>query len=460
MSGSPANLPFGQRNGGGLPPAGSGGGGTVASRPTNPYHVVLACFLGWTVDAFDFFILIFVVGDVAKTFGVGITDITWAITLTLALRVVGAAIFGWAADRWGRRPVLIANVLIFSVLGAASGLAPTLGIFLLFRALYGVAMGGEWGVGASLTMESVPAHWRGLVSGILQSGYSFGYLLAALLYGLFYESLGWRGMFVVTLIPALLVLYVRRVVPESPDWERRQRLARQPGTGAGLSMLGALRQHGRLVGYAILLMTAAAFFSHGTQDLYPVFLRVQHGLSVHEVATVAVIYNIGAILGCLAGGTLSQLWGRRRQLMIATICAVVLVFFWSTASGVVTLAATAFLMQFLVQCTFGVVPAHLNEISPPEIRGTFPGFVYQFGNMLAAANATIQSALADSFGGNYGLALGITVGIGAVVFCLMAAIGREARHVEMSGGPDAAPPGAEPDETGRAGPHGVMARAS
>ena len=322
-------------------------------------------------------------------------------------------------------------------------------------------------VGASLTMESIPAHWRGLVSGILQSGYSFGYLLAALLYGLFYESLGWRGMFLVTLIPAVLVLYVRRVVPESPDWKRRQRLGalgHQPGMPPASSvalrpsMLGALRRHGRLVGYAILLMTAAAFFSHGTQDLYPVFLRVQHGLTVHEVATVAVIYNIGAILGCLAGGTLSQLWGRRRQLMIATLCAVVLVFFWSTASGIVTLAATAFLMQFLVQCTFGVVPAHLNEISPPEIRATFPGFVYQFGNMLAAANATIQSMLADRFGGNYGMALGITVGIGAVVFCIMAAIGREARHVEMGGGPDAVLPGAEPDETGRAETLGAVAR--
>jgi MFS transporter, SHS family, lactate transporter len=330
---------------------------------TKPYHVVLACFLGWTIDAFDFFVMVFVVGDIAREFGASITTVTWAFTLTLGLRALGALIFGRLADRYGRKPALIANVLIFSLLELASGFAPTLTVFLILRTLFGVAMGGEWGIGASLTMESIPSRWRGFVSGLLQSGYSFGYLLAALLYGVGYTTLGWRGMFIVAVLPALLVLYVRRSVPESPSWSR-QRATTTAARRIGLAQ--SLRTHWKLYLYAVALMTAAATFSHGTQDLYPVFLREQHHLSVGQISTLAVVFNIGAILGCLCGGTLSQIMGRRRELMLATLLALILLPFWATASGLLTLGATAFLMQFLVQCTFGVMPAHLNEISPPE----------------------------------------------------------------------------------------------
>jgi MFS transporter, SHS family, lactate transporter len=392
------------------------------------YHVVAACFLGWTIDAFDFFILIFVVNDIAKEFQATVTTITWAITLTLGLRVVGSLIFGRLADRFGRKPALLANILIFSALEVASGFAPTLTVFLVLRALYGIAMGGEWGVGASLTMESIPPHWRGLVSGILQSGYSFGYLLAALLYGVGFSTLGWRGMFIVAAIPALLVLYIRRAVPESPGWQQGQRK-----TAGSSGQLAAIGRRWRLYLYAIVLMAAAATFSHGTQDLYPVFLRQQHGLSVHDVSVIAIIYNIGAILGCLCGGTLSQWLGRRRELVLASGLAILLMPLWAKAPSPVLLAATAFAMQFLVQCMFGTMPAHLNEISPAESRATFPGFTYQFGNMLAAGNATIQSILADRLGGDYGIALAMVAGLGAVAFCLLAALGPEAKNVVMNG---------------------------
>jgi SHS family lactate transporter-like MFS transporter len=388
-------------------------------------HVVAASFLGWSLDAFDFFLLVFVLKDIAAEFKTDISNVTLAILLTLAMRPVGAFIFGRAADRWGRRPTLMVDIMLYSVLEFASGFAPSLTVLIVLRALYGIAMGGEWGVGASLTMETIPPHARGFVSGLLQSGYPTGYFMASIVYGVLFPYIGWRGMFMVGVIPALLVLYIRRNVPESPSWSKQAAVERG-GT------LDVLKSHWRLGIYAVALMTAFNFFSHGTQDIYPTFLQVQHKFSPHVVSIIAVVYNIGAICGGILFGTLSERFGRRRCIIIAALLTLPVIPLWAFSDSPVTLAIGAFLVQFTVQGAWGVIPVHLNELSPDTARGTFPGFVYQLGNLLASVNATLQAGLAAHFGGNYGLALALVAGSVAIVIAGLTAAGSEAKGVVFS----------------------------
>ena len=387
--------------------------------------VVAASFLGWTLDAFDFFILVFVLKDVALEFGTDVKTVTVAILLTLAMRPVGALLFGLAADHFGRRPTLMVNVLLYSVIELASGFAPSLTALLVLRALYGVAMGGEWGVGASLAMETIPEKSRGIISGLLQAGYPTGYLLASIVFFALYPLIGWRGMFMVGALPALLVLYIRRHVKESPAFLARQHSSSRSG------IVHAIRGNVGLFVWAVVLMTAFNFFSHGTQDIYPTFLEVQRGLSSHTVGAIAVVYNIGAIIGGLTFGAFSERIGRRRAIVIAALIALPVIPLWVYASSAIWLAAGAFLMQFAVQGAWGVVPAHLNELSPDAVRGTFPGFTYQLGNLLASANATIQVGIAEHFGGDYAFALAAVLVVVAVAVALLAGFGAEAKGVRF-----------------------------
>lgn len=390
-------------------------------------NAFIASFLGWTLDAFDFFIMVFILRAVAAEFGTNVKAVSVAVTLTLAMRPLGALVFGWLADAFGRRPVLMADILLFSVLELASAFAPSLWSLLVLRAAFGFAMGGEWGIGASLTMETIPQSARGLASGLLQEGYAFGYLLAAVVYGLLFDVIGWRGMFMVGVLPALLVVYIRRNVEESPAWHRMQERPRRP-------LSAVLRGNVGLFVYVVLLMTAFNFFSHGTQDLYPTFLQAQRGLPTRTVSTIAIIANIGAILGGLIFGALSQRIGRRRAIVLAALLALPIIPLWGFSTSVVLLALGAFLIQIAVQGAWGVIPVHLNELSPDEVRGTFPGFAYQLGNLLASANATLQAGFAADRGGNYALALAVVAAAAAVAIALLTSVGPEAHGVEFGGG--------------------------
>ena len=491
--------------------------------------VVAAAYLGWMLDAFDFFLMVFVFRDIAAEFNTQIPAVAVAVVLTLAMRPIGAFIFGRAADRFGRRPTLAAVILCYSSLAFASGFSTSLTMLLILRALFGIAMGGEWGVGASLAMETIPPKARGLVSGILQAGYPSGYLVTSVVYGLLYSSIGWRGMFMIGIAPAALVFFILRNVNESPSWTPKPALgvdsvatlsaygrlalyaaviffAYRSGSetaaiAASVAALGAslsfairrpeywiefvaalgmifidfftftvigipvlmaviynvaavlagvfLKMHWRIGLYSVLMMTAFNFFSHGTQDLYPTFLQVQQHFSTATVSTLAVVYNVGAILGSLFFGSLSERIGRRRAIMIASLISLPIIPLWVFAGSPVWFAVGSFLMQFMVQSAWGVVPVHLNELSPPEMRGTFPGFVYQLGNLLASVNATLQAGYAASHGNDYATALALIAAVAAIAISLLMLFGAERKGVHLGtegGEPGVAYPGMAPQQ--------------
>jgi MFS transporter, SHS family, lactate transporter len=382
----------------------------TAIKPRRHWHAVTAGFLGWTLDAFDFFVVVFLVDRLATEFQVSKAQIVFTITATLAMRPLGAIIFGLLADRYGRRRPLMANVIFFSVIELLCGFSPNYTVFLILRTIYGIGMGGEWGVGASLTMEAAPGRWRGILSGILQSGYSIGYLLAALAARFIEPAWGWRAMFWAGGVPALLALYIRATVPESEAWQQK----RAPTTRA---ILKVVREHWASAIYLVLMMTLMMFLSHGTQDLYPDFLKSTHGAKPKTVAYIAIWFNVGAVLGSIIFGHLSDMAGRRRSMIGALILSLLTIPAWAFAGSLGVIAIAAFVMQIGVQGAWGVIPAHLNELSPDQTRGLLPGLAYQLGILIAAPVNNIEYSLRSRFGYSWALA-----GFEAVNIALLIAV--------------------------------------
>ncbi len=391
----------------------------------NQRNAVLAGFLGWTLDAFDFFILTLVIDDVARTFGTDRPHIALAITVALATRPVGAVIFGIMADRWGRRLPLMMNVIFYAIISVLSGLAPTYTVFLTLRMLFGIGMGGEWGIGASLALESASPRLRGLLSGLLQEGYAIGNLIAAfafkLLYPLFVIHLGanaWRGMFFLGGLPALLSLFIRSKVKEPEAWHENRT--------DWVTYQRMIFVNWRRFLYLVILMAMMNFMSHGTQDIYPTLLRTI-GFDKNRIADITMLSMVGAVLGGLAFGSYSDWKGRRRAMLTAVIGGLLVIPLWIAGQSMIAILFGVFLMQFFVQGAWGVIPAHINELSPGALRGFFPGFAYQLGVLGASTIPFIESTLGERF--SYTTAMGTLVAIIFVVGFIVIALGPEAHGI-------------------------------
>jgi SHS family lactate transporter-like MFS transporter len=393
----------------------------------------LASLFGWTLDAFDFFLVVFCLTAIGKEFGKSDPQMALSITLTLAFRPVGAFIFGLMADRYGRRIPMAINLLFYSFAEVATGFAPNYATFMVCRALFGIGMGGNWGVGASLAMEKVPTRWRGFLSGVLQQGYSLGYLLAAVCFFFVFERTGWRPLFFIGGLPALLSIFVLFRVKESEVWQ-----AHKNETWRDLAQ--AIGANWKLFAYLVVLMMMMNFTSHGTQDMYPTFLERQWHFSPRERSAMTAFSMLGAMSGGMLVGYLSDRFGRRRSMIVALLLAVLVIPLWVYSPSVVLLAAGAFLMQFMTQGAWGVIPAHLAELSPNSVRAFLPGFAYQCGVLLASSVVYIEAVFAEHM--SYSSAMALT---GVTVFSLAAIVtglGSE-RRATVFGTAKATPAGSE-----------------
>lgn len=382
----------------------------LAASATDQKAAVAAGFLGWALDAFDFFLVVFCLTAMGREFGRSDAEMALSISVTLAFRPVGAFLFGLLADRYGRRLPLMIDLIFYSFVEVLTGFAPNYAVFMLLRALFGIGMGGEWGVGASLAMEKVPVRLRGVLSGLLQQGYALGYLLAAVAYWLLFPSFGWRPLFFLGGLPALLALFVRTKVTESEAWSRSKS---ESWSALGKTVLS----HWKLFLYLTVLMTAMNLASHGTQDMYPTFLQRYWGYSPAHRSMITAISMIGAMAGGVSVGLLSDRLGRRKALASALFLAVLAIPLWAYSAHPAPLILGAFLMQFMVQGAWGVIPAHLSELSPNSIRGFLPGFAYQCGALLAGTVVYIEAVLAQHV--SFASAMAITAGS---VFALAIAI--------------------------------------
>ncbi|MBV8842589.1 MAG: MFS transporter [Bryobacterales bacterium] len=394
-------------------------------------NAVLAGFLGWTFDAFDFFVLTFLIADIGKAFGKSRPEVALTLTLTLAMRPVGALLFGVMADRYGRRLPMAINIVFYAVVSALSGLAPTFQIFLILRMLFGIGMGGQWGVSASLALESISPKWRGLISGMLHQGYSLGNLLAATAFLFVYPAMqsafpanAWRFMFFLGGLPALISFFVLTRVKESEAWHEHRTDWR--------TYVKSLPPIWRRFLYLVLMLAAMGFISHGTQDLYPTFLLQQRKFSQTHAAIVTIISMLGATFGGIVVGYCSDRFGRRRAMIGAVLGGVAMIPLWIGAPGAALLAASAFMMQFCVQGAWGIIPAHMNELTPAHLRGFVPGFAYQIGMLIAGIVPYLEALVGEHF--SYALSMGGFAAVALLAVALIVSLGPEAHGISFRKG--------------------------
>jgi SHS family lactate transporter-like MFS transporter len=390
-----------------------------------------ASLAGWSLDAFDFFIFVFCLRAISGEFHTDVKTVSEGIFLTLAFRPLGALAFGWLAEKYGRRPILMLNVASYSAVQLATAFAPDLTTLLALRAVFGFAMGGEWGVGAALALESMPAKGRGFFSGLLQEGYVLGFLLASAVFAVAFDQVGWRGMFIIGASPALLVFYIRVGVDESPVWSAG--VASRHASAAAIWT--AVKAYFPTLLYLVLLMACFNAFSHGSQDMYPTFLQSQHGYSSAVTGSIVFVVNLGALAGGICFGALSERFGRKRCIMLAAALALPMIPLWTYSHTAVMFALGGFLMQFMVQGAWGIVPAHLNELSPPAVRAILPGFAYQLGNLAMAKMGPFQAGIAAAHGGDYASILSWTIAVVALALICVTALGPEARAAEFKAAP-------------------------
>lgn len=384
---------------------------------------VLSGYLGWMLDSFDFFLVVYCLTAIAGEFQRKDSDIALSITLTLAFRPVGAILFGLLADRFGRRLPLMLDLLFYSAVEVLTAFAPNYTSFLVLRALFGIGLGGEWGVGSSLVMENAPVARRGFVSGLLQQGYAMGNLLAAGCYYFFFDKWGWRPLFFIGGLPALLALVVRLRVDESAVWQsQKRRTVRE--------ILGELYRHRALLGSLIGLLAALNLAGHATVDMYPTFLQRKWDLSPAARSAVSALALSGTLLGAISIGYLSDRIGRRRSMALALGLAVLVVPLWAFAPTLAWTIAGAWVMQFLVQGAWGVIPAHLAELSPSSVRGSLPGFAYQMGALAASAIVYVQALAAEHM--LYSNAMAITAGAALVLATVASCLGRELKGRDLA----------------------------
>ncbi len=397
-----------------------------AAAATDHRAAVTAGFLGWTLDAFDYFLVVYCLTAIGHDFHVSDAAMALSLTLTLAFRPVGAFIFGLLADRYGRRLPLMLDLVFYSIVEVLSGLAPNYTTFMVLRALFGIGMGGEWGVGASLAMEKVPPKIRGLLSGVLQQGYAAGNLLAGIAYFFLFDRFGWRPLFFIGGLPALLALFVRLRVKESEVWEKTR-------TESWSHLFRAILSYWKVFVFIVVLMTCFNFVSHGTQDMYPTFLQRQWSLSAKSRSALTMVSAVGAIFGGTLFGMLSDRMGRRRAMISALLAAVLTIPLWAFAPSMALLVVGAFLMQFMVQGAWGVIPAHLSELSPDSVRGFLPGFGYQCGVLIAGTVAYIEAVFAGHT--SYSVAMAATAGTVCILAAIATYFSREYRGMRFGGAP-------------------------